>query len=399
LERFTNKVSLVEGADSALQSKYETKLKDNCREAYIACYADWDVDKPMSEYLLPNTVVAKYCSSQSTQPQASSFDNLTLQPVAFKPAAFKPEPFKPATTTLAEDSGYLLRTSIAKIKDSNGNVFKGEAYLPSNARAEANQKFEKYEADRLQTYEETNRQLETQHKLKMEKSVVEMTACGTAGAALGSSTVRNGLAYYRGDKSAAEAVQGVVVNTAKGGFGGALVGCGMVVIGNHAKTIAPFATYLVPCVTFAAEASQAILNWYNGKISVQECAKSVGKSFVVQGVSLASSIAVGAAVGSAAGPLGAFVGGVAGGFLVTGATLAYDHVLDWIDNKSKAQVLEEAYKFLGVTSNASNHAINAAYKELAKICHPDKGGTHESMTRRNCYMEGIRADRGATTMR
>ena len=38
---------------------------------------------------------------------------------------------------------------------------------------------------------------------------------------------------------------------------------------------------------------------------------------------------------------------------------------------------------LGVTVNASEEQITAAYREKAKIAHPDRGGTHEQMTALN----------------
>ena len=41
------------------------------------------------------------------------------------------------------------------------------------------------------------------------------------------------------------------------------------------------------------------------------------------------------------------------------------------------------WKELGVTINADAESITQAYKERAKVCHPDKGGTADAMSRLN----------------
>ncbi|CAB4040604.1 Hypothetical predicted protein, partial [Paramuricea clavata] len=118
--------------------------------------------------------------------------------------------------------------------------------------------------------------------------------------------------------------------------------------------------------------------WWKSKISGERCIKNV-LDLTVTIAGMAGG-AAGVYIGSAiAGPLGGLVGGFAGGWL-SAAGMRY--VSDWMTQNlfglPKQKALENAYRYLGAETTASNAEVNTAFRKLALKHHPDRGGNEEN---------------------
>ncbi|CAF1516095.1 unnamed protein product [Rotaria magnacalcarata] len=154
------------------------------------------------------------------------------------------------------------------------------------------------------------------------------------------------------------------------------------------STHAPFALLsmftkgaLQPTVIIAPKlAYEAIMNiraWWKGEISGQRCVKNLLDDMATVAGGMGGAWA-GAAAGSIFGPIGTGIGFLAGG--VTGCWAASQlskRLTEKLFNLPRSVALENAYRYFGLTQSCSNGDINAAYKRLALVKHPDKGGSKE----------------------
>jgi DnaJ-class molecular chaperone len=74
------------------------------------------------------------------------------------------------------------------------------------------------------------------------------------------------------------------------------------------------------------------------------------------------------------------------GFLV-------DKLTQWFFDLPPTEALEKAYNTLQVHHQASNEVVNAAYHDLCKTAHPDKGGNEEESTKIRTAFLLIKASR------
>lgn len=148
-------------------------------------------------------------------------------------------------------------------------------------------------------------------------------------------------------------------------------------------------------VYLSAEALRHIYMWWKGEISGRRAAKSIVDSSVTVGAGLSGG-AGGAIVGAVvAGPLGGLVGGALGGILgAAAANILIDKLTRNIFDLPKTVAEENAYEYLGVSSSASNSDVNAAFWELCRKHHPDKGGDEEEFKILQAHMAIIRLARG-----
>lgn len=147
-------------------------------------------------------------------------------------------------------------------------------------------------------------------------------------------------------------------------------------------------------VFLSALAVKNILAWYRGEISGARCAKKIIDSMAF-GVGCVGATG-GAALGFLLlGPLGTLMGGIMGGILSTGTTLLLlDRLTQSLFSLPFTVAEENAYKFLGVTVNASNSEVNNAFRKLCLQHHPDKGGNAEDFLTLQVNMAVIKAARG-----
>lgn len=177
--------------------------------------------------------------------------------------------------------------------------------------------------------------------------------------ALSNSAVSNAMAYHCGEKSAQDAVMQVAKDAAVGGLTGGAIGAGMVgferVIGIELGGMAVSGTF------FAVEAGSQIWKWWTGEISGVQCAESVARTFTVRAAGAAGAVVAAGIVSflNVTTPLGPLVWAlpiVASALGYSGASHAADALFReasikihlWIMNKSKMQVLKDAYDFLNV---------------------------------------------------
>lgn len=89
----------------------------------------------------------------------------------------------------------------------------------------------------------------------------------------------------------------------------------------------------------------------------------------------ASGGVFGASLGSVGGPIGMIAAGIAGGIISSNAArLLSDRLTQKLFGVPKDEALENAHRFLGVSTTCSNEDINKAYRALCLKHHPDKGG-------------------------
>lgn len=69
------------------------------------------------------------------------------------------------------------------------------------------------------------------------------------------------------------------------------------------------------------------------------------------------------------------------------------HVRDAYLQLSAAAEHRDPYEVLGVRSDAALEVVEAAYKQVAKMAHPDRGGDPELMRQANSAIEEIRRQR------
>lgn len=105
--------------------------------------------------------------------------------------------------------------------------------------------------------------------------------------------------------------------------------------------------------------------------------EAVAKFTIITGTTISGAV-IGIICGAAAGYVAGATLGQTAGFLFT--HLAFDGV-------SKAQYLEAAYQYLGVTPSTSDAEITAVYKRRALLEHPDKPtGSHDTFCKlQSCY--------------
>lgn len=135
--------------------------------------------------------------------------------------------------------------------------------------------------------------------------------------------------------------------------------------------------------------------WWNGEISGARCAKNVIDSFAGVAAGFGGGY-LGATIGNFVAPgIGGAVGAVLGG--VASASMATT-LSDWINQKifnlPRDEALENAYRFLELTCNASNDQINSSYRRLALEYHPDKGGSYEQWHKLQLSMGLVKISRG-----
>uniref|UniRef100_A0A914CS43 J domain-containing protein n=1 Tax=Acrobeloides nanus TaxID=290746 RepID=A0A914CS43_9BILA len=154
------------------------------------------------------------------------------------------------------------------------------------------------------------------------------------------------------------------------------------------ETAFNWVTPLVGFGTILVEAAYLLVyRWYwKRDITGKQVAKRVFDSFCVVFSSVLGSIAMGTACGAigglAGGPAfmvgGSIVGGLAGGL---GAGLLASTIIDKLTQDlfdlPPTEALEKAYNILEVHHKAENSVVNVAFKRLALVHHPDKGGDKE----------------------
>jgi hypothetical protein len=70
-------------------------------------------------------------------------------------------------------------------------------------------------------------------------------------------------------------------------------------------------------------------------------------------------------------------------------SIAFDAVKDRLELWLRSLEQQDPYRELGVSPRASEHAIRERYRELARLHHPDRGGSVEAMSRINAAYERI----------
>ena len=65
-----------------------------------------------------------------------------------------------------------------------------------------------------------------------------------------------------------------------------------------------------------------------------------------------------------------------------------------IFNVPQSAALDNAYNYLGVDQHSSNETINRAYRNKARLTHPDQGGSHEAFLDLQCHMGIVKVAKG-----
>ena len=138
-----------------------------------------------------------------------------------------------------------------------------------------------------------------------------------------------------------------------------------------------------------------VWRWWKEEITGERCAKNIIDDLAKVGGALAGAAGGAAAGGAVGGPIGGAIGGVIGGII---GAVAADYLIQKLTEElfdlPKTEALEEAYKFMGLHRNDSNEKVNARYKELARIYHPDKeGGSEEKFCKLSACVAIIKAAR------
>ena len=107
----------------------------------------------------------------------------------------------------------------------------------------------------------------------------------------------------------------------------------------------------------------------------------------------------GAAVGAFGGPIGVVFGAMIGGIVgAVGLSVASHNLMQDITkaifNLPPTIAEENAYRFLGVSPNASIDEINRAYRQKALFAHPDRGGSNDAFQQLQMHLQIIRFARG-----
>ena len=156
------------------------------------------------------------------------------------------------------------------------------------------------------------------------------------------------------------------------------------------------AANLIIAAKISHQAYTNLRQWWRGEISDKECAKNMigifGSTFgSIAGRRLGSAIGK-TLLGSGAGEfIGEFVGEWVG---VTLGNNASQFTSEWFFSLSKNDALAQAYKFLGVSSTATNAEITAAYRRLDLKYHPDKGGSYGQWNDLGIAVEMVKLARG-----
>ena len=152
----------------------------------------------------------------------------------------------------------------------------------------------------------------------------------------------------------------------------------IVLYGNRSIGIAgTFAKYGTGAIQVTMSVFNNVRRWWNNEISGKRCAKSIVDDSATVGGALVGA-AGGALVGAPLGPVGIAIGGVVGGII--GGTLGKNFIQKLtkeLFDLPKTEALEKAYNFMGLNHKDSNEKVNARYRELARIYHPDKEGGSE----------------------
>ncbi|CAF0883504.1 unnamed protein product [Adineta steineri] len=146
--------------------------------------------------------------------------------------------------------------------------------------------------------------------------------------------------------------------------------------------------------TLVYSAVKNIYLWWKGEVSGKRCVKGITDATAALFGTLLGTYG-GALVGTAICPLvGTFIGGFVGG-LVGSAVIGKisERLTCKFFDLPKTVALENAYKTLGLTQSSSNGEINSAYRRLALICHPDKGGSAEAWSELETALALIRQAR------
>lgn len=143
------------------------------------------------------------------------------------------------------------------------------------------------------------------------------------------------------------------------------------------------------------EAWKNLKLWWRGEISGKSCAKSIVDNLAGVAGAISGGMA-GASIGTLIFPvvgtaIGAVVGCVAGSEITSSLS-------DWLTQKifdlPKDVALENAYRFLGLQYGASNGEINAGFRRLVLIHHPDRGGNYENWHKLQLSMAIIKLSKG-----
>lgn len=149
-------------------------------------------------------------------------------------------------------------------------------------------------------------------------------------------------------------------------------------------------------VYLSYEALQSINAWWRGEISGRRCAKAIVDSAC--GIVAGAAAGVGgAALGSLLlGPAGAVAGGVLGSVIGSQVAAALvDHLTTRLLDLPRDVAVERAYAYFGLTHHASTAEVNAAYRRMALLAHPDKGGREGHFAEVQAHLAVIKKARGA----
>lgn len=151
-------------------------------------------------------------------------------------------------------------------------------------------------------------------------------------------------------------------------------------------------------IQLSYETIQSIKSWMNGEISGKRCTKQIidSSASIFGGYAGAS---VGATIGSMIAPgcgtvAGAVLGGAAGSF--TASTFS-EWLTEYLFNLPKQVAVENAYRYLGLSSSCSDVELKKQYRTLALLYHPDKkGGSSEDFHKLQISTAIIKQARGMT---
>ena len=149
-------------------------------------------------------------------------------------------------------------------------------------------------------------------------------------------------------------------------------------------------------VYLSYEALQSINAWWRGEISGRRCAKAIVDSAC--GIVAGAAAGVGgAALGSLLlGPAGAVAGGVLGSVIGSQVAAALvDRLTARLLDLPRDVAVERAYAYFGLTHHASTAEVNAAYRRMALLAHPDKGGREGHFAEVQAHLAVIKKARGA----
>ena len=146
------------------------------------------------------------------------------------------------------------------------------------------------------------------------------------------------------------------------------------------------------------KAIEEINRWWKGEISENRLLKNLTDLTLTTGAGVAGGCLAGALLSfAAAGPIGILLGSVIAGWV---SSASVNFVSDWLTQfilgLPKEEVLENAYRHLGVSMTATNAEVNTAFRKLCLKYHPDKGGNEEKFVALQLQMQIIREAREDT---